>query len=585
MMFGRKKKMEKEAAVLAGGGDAHRSAGQADETAELFRLIPPAGSLARDFRLPLVLRLPHRTIDLQQYLEGAVEAVADLEDLAPRRGELIWGSAVVAECLMEKGKKGSPAVKITRPLLDVRESEKTSFVLDRPVTLTAELTRKVLEYSECLSLRDGSIILFDKLVTAPVDMLLDEKRVVARGEVCQLEDRFAVRITEIVSSSVRVPAVPVGAVPRMTARLVLGRTVLTVRDLLGLGKGSVYALSRFSNEPVDLEFDNGLVLKGEVVVVDESLGVRIVMREGNDIPGEAEDDKAERKSVGGEWEDRLDSLKNTLKEELDMLRMELSAHIRDEALEEDFASVVERGETSGNGAGGGGLPPERDLNSMDPEILYGLLAGENPQITALVLTRLDVDRASFLLAAFPEETQRDLIRRISLMNRVSPEVIKAVESVISRKVRDLSPSETSGSGGIGFAADMLARMDRGWQARLLESLEETDPELGRALKSDIFLFEDLVLLDDRSVQKVLREVDTQDLAISLKGTSAEVMEKIFRNMSKRAAALLREDMDFMGPVRLRDVEQRQEKIINIIKKLVECGDIIIARSGEDELVV
>ncbi|HNO26824.1 MAG TPA: FliG C-terminal domain-containing protein, partial [Leptospiraceae bacterium] len=131
----------------------------------------------------------------------------------------------------------------------------------------------------------------------------------------------------------------------------------------------------------------------------------------------------------------------------------------------------------------------------------------------------------------------------------------------------------------------LNNVDRGTEKTIIEALEEEDPELAEEIKKRMFVFEDIVLLDDRAIQKVMREVDNTDLAKALKSVDAEVQEKIFKNMSKRAASLLREDMDFMGPVRLKDVEDAQQKIVNIIRKLEEQGEIVVARSAEDELVV
>ncbi|HNL54320.1 MAG TPA: FliG C-terminal domain-containing protein, partial [Turneriella sp.] len=127
-------------------------------------------------------------------------------------------------------------------------------------------------------------------------------------------------------------------------------------------------------------------------------------------------------------------------------------------------------------------------------------------------------------------------------------------------------------------------VDRSTEKSIIEALEEEDPELAEEIKKKMFVFEDIVLLDDKAIQKVLRELDNQDLAKALKAVDTEVQEKIFRNMSKRAAALLREDMEFMGPIRLKDVEEAQQKIVNIIRKLEEDGEIVVARAGEDELV-
>jgi len=171
------------------------------------------------------------------------------------------------------------------------------------------------------------------------------------------------------------------------------------------------------------------------------------------------------------------------------------------------------------------------------------------------------------------------------MDRTSPDVLREVERVLERKLSTLASEDYTSAGGIDSIVEVLTHVDRGTEKIIIEALEEEDPELAEEIKKRMFVFEDIVFLDDRAIQKVLREVDTQDLAKALKGVDAEVQEKIFRNMSKRASALLREDMDFMGPVRLRDVEEAQQKIVNIIRKLEEAGDIVVARAGEEELVV
>jgi flagellar motor switch protein FliG len=176
-------------------------------------------------------------------------------------------------------------------------------------------------------------------------------------------------------------------------------------------------------------------------------------------------------------------------------------------------------------------------------------------------------------------------KRISTMDRISPDVLREVERVLEKKLSALASEEYTSAGGVDSIVDILNNVDRGTEKIIIEALEEEDPELAEEIKKKMFVFEDIVLLDDRSIQKVLREVDSQELAKALKAVDTEVQEKIFRNMSKRASGLLREDMDFMGPVRLRDVEESQQKIVNIIRRLEEAGDIIVARSGEEEIVV
>ncbi|HPS58999.1 MAG TPA: flagellar motor switch protein FliG [Spirochaetota bacterium] len=225
------------------------------------------------------------------------------------------------------------------------------------------------------------------------------------------------------------------------------------------------------------------------------------------------------------------------------------------------------------------------IRRTDPSHLLNFIQGEHPQTIALILAYLDPQKAALILAELPHNTQADVAKRIAEMKRTSPDVLREVERVLERKLSTLASEDFTQAGGIDTVVEVLNNVDRGTEKIIIEALEEEDPELAEEIKKRMFVFEDIVLLDDRSIQKVLREVDTQELAKALKGVDNEVQEKIFRNMSKRAASLLREDMDFMGPIRLRDVEEAQQKIVNIIRKLEDAGDIVVARAGEEELVV
>ena len=225
------------------------------------------------------------------------------------------------------------------------------------------------------------------------------------------------------------------------------------------------------------------------------------------------------------------------------------------------------------------------IRRTDPSHLLNFIQGEHPQTIALILAYLDPQKAAQILGGLSHQIQADVAKRIAQMDRTSPDVLREVERVLERKLSTLASEDFTSAGGIDSIVEVLNNVDRGTEKIIIEALEEEDPELAEEIKKRMFVFEDIVLLDDRSIQKVLREVDTQDLAKALKGVDAEVQEKIYRNMSKRASSLLREDMDFMGPIRLRDVEESQQKIVNIIRKLEESGDIIVARAGEEELVV
>jgi flagellar motor switch protein FliG len=171
------------------------------------------------------------------------------------------------------------------------------------------------------------------------------------------------------------------------------------------------------------------------------------------------------------------------------------------------------------------------------------------------------------------------------MDRTTPDVLREVERVLEKKLSTLSSEDYTAAGGVGSVVEILNLVDRASEKQIMESMEEEDPELAEEIKKKMFVFEDIVLLDDRSIQRVLRDVDQQDLSKALKGVNTEVQDKIYRNMSKRAAAMLKEDMEFMGPTRMKDVEEAQQKIVGVIRHLEETGDIVVARAGEDEMVV
>ncbi len=225
------------------------------------------------------------------------------------------------------------------------------------------------------------------------------------------------------------------------------------------------------------------------------------------------------------------------------------------------------------------------IKRSDPQHLLNFIQGEHPQTIALVLAYLDPQKSSEILKGLPHEIQPEVIKRIAVMDRTSPDVLREVERVLERKLSTLTSEDYTSAGGVESVVEVLNLVDRSTEKSIIETLEEEDPELAEEIKKKMFVFEDIVLLDDRAIQKVLREVDTNELAKALKAVDTEVQDKIFRNMSKRAASLLKEDMEFMGPIRLRDVEESQQKIVNIIRKLEDAGEIVVARGGEDEMIV
>jgi flagellar motor switch protein FliG len=225
------------------------------------------------------------------------------------------------------------------------------------------------------------------------------------------------------------------------------------------------------------------------------------------------------------------------------------------------------------------------IRRTDPTHLLNFIQQEHPQTIALILAYLEPQKASVILGNLPNDIQSDVAKRIATMDRTSPETLREVERVLEKKLASISSEDYSVAGGVESIVEILNLVDRSTEKVIIESLEEEDPELAEEIKKRMFVFEDIVMLDDRAIQKVMREVDTAELAKALKAVDSEVQDKIFRNMSKRAAALLKDDMEYMGPIRMKDVEESQQKIVSIIRKLEEQGEIVVARAGEDELVV
>jgi flagellar motor switch protein FliG len=225
------------------------------------------------------------------------------------------------------------------------------------------------------------------------------------------------------------------------------------------------------------------------------------------------------------------------------------------------------------------------IRRTDPAHLLNFIQQELPQTIALILAYLEPNKASVILQNLPHEVQSEVARRIAVMDRTSPEVLREVERVLEKKLSTLSSEDYTAAGGVPSIVEILNLVDRSSEKQIIEALEEEDPELAEEIKKRMFVFEDIVMLDDRAIQKVMREVDQQELSKALKSVDAEVQDKIYRNMSKRAAQMLKEDMEFMGPVRLKDVEEAQQKIVAIIRHLEDTGEIVVARAGEDELVV
>jgi flagellar motor switch protein FliG len=225
------------------------------------------------------------------------------------------------------------------------------------------------------------------------------------------------------------------------------------------------------------------------------------------------------------------------------------------------------------------------IKNADPKEILNLTRKEHPQTIALILAYLDSDLASAVFSSLPPELQVVVAKKIAMMERANPEIIAGVEDVLKEKTSVLSGRDYADVDGVKALARILGRADRNTEKMTLEALEAQNRDLADEVRKSIFLFEDIMLLEDQDLQKVLNEVDTKDLVLAMRGADERVNEKIFGNLSSRAAAVIKEEMEYMGPVRLRHTEEAQQKIVSVVRRLEGLGEIVIARGGEEDVFV
>ena len=221
----------------------------------------------------------------------------------------------------------------------------------------------------------------------------------------------------------------------------------------------------------------------------------------------------------------------------------------------------------------------------DPAQIFNFIQNEHPQTIALILSYLEPAQAGVILSSLPQEVQADIAKRIAQMESTSPEVISEIESVLERKLSSTVTQDYTETGGVDAVVEVLNGVDRQTEKTILDALEIRDPELAEEIKKRTFAFEDIVTLDARAIHRIVRECENEDLLLAMKISSEEVKDILFRNMSQRMAETFREEMEVMGPVRLRDVEDAQMRIVAVTRRLEDSGEIIIARGGGDDIIV
>jgi len=229
--------------------------------------------------------------------------------------------------------------------------------------------------------------------------------------------------------------------------------------------------------------------------------------------------------------------------------------------------------------------PFEFVRKTDPSQLLNFIQKEHPQTIALILAYLAPQQSSQILSGLPAEKQVDVARRIATMDRTTPDVIKEVENILIKNLSSLVTEDFTVAGGIQSIVDILNSVDRSTERHIIETLDVEDAELAEEIKKRMFVFEDILLLDGKSIQRFLRDVENNVLSVALKGATEEVSRVIYANMSKRLAEMIKEDIEFMGPIRLKDVEESQQKIVNVIRRLEDAGEIIISRGGGDDIIV
>lgn len=231
------------------------------------------------------------------------------------------------------------------------------------------------------------------------------------------------------------------------------------------------------------------------------------------------------------------------------------------------------------------VKPFEFVRKTEASQLFNFIQDEHPQTIALILAYLNPGQAAMIVSALPPDRQADVAKRVAMMDRTSPEVIKEVEKVLESKLSSLVNQDYTIIGGVDAVVEILNTVDRSTEKHIMETLEIDEPELADEIRKKMFVFEDILLLDDRAIQRVLRDVDNSDLAMALKSANEQVQTAVFNNLSKRLAVMIKEDMEFMGPVRMKDVEEAQQKIVNTIRRLEDSAEIVISRGGGDEIVV
>ena len=336
---------------------------------------------------------------------------------------------------------------------------------------------------------------------------------------------------------------------------------MSTSDLTGVRKAAVLLLSLSQDEAAEL-------LK--------RLPPEAVEEVSREIASLGEIPMGTRSSVFGEFYNLALANASVSEGGLEYAKTLLRKSLREEDASRIIKQVTQQVQTT----------PFSFLQKAESENLLTFIQDEHPQTIALILAHIPSQKASEILVGLPPQKQVEVVKRIANMEQTSPDVIREVERGLEHRLSDIVSQTFEKAGGVDTVAEMLNLADRSTEKGIMEGLEAEDPDLVEQIRRLMFVFEDILLVNDKGIQAVLKEVENEELALALKTASQELKDKIFKNMSERAAQLIAEDMQYMGPVRVSDVETAQQKIVDVVRRLEDAGEIIIAgRGGEKEMVV
>lgn len=225
------------------------------------------------------------------------------------------------------------------------------------------------------------------------------------------------------------------------------------------------------------------------------------------------------------------------------------------------------------------------IRKADYKNLMNMIVNEHPQTIALILSYARADQASAIISELPKSIRVEVVERIARMDRTSPEIIRQVETILERKFESVVSFDLLEVGGINYIAEIMNNIDRGTEKYIFDELSKNDAKLSEEIRKRMFVFEDIVILDSMSIQRFLQEIDTKEMSVALKGANKSVADIIFANMSQRMGETVKSEMEFLHNVRVRDVEEAQQKIVSVIRRLEEEGEIVTSKGGKDEIIV